>query len=129
MKTTQYKRAVVVVLFNQDKILGVTRKDNLTDWGLPGGKIEVGETPVEAAVREVKEETGLDIFCLQRVAYRMDGEYIVGTYIGQWKGEIDTQESGKVDWITFDELKSGSFGEYNTALEQTMKDAGMLWYK
>ena len=30
-------------------------------WGLPGGKLEVGETISQTAVREVKEETGLDI--------------------------------------------------------------------
>ena len=30
-------------------------------WGFPGGAIELGETPEEAAIREVKEETGLDV--------------------------------------------------------------------
>ena len=30
-------------------------------WAPPGGHMEFGESPVEAAVREVKEETGLDI--------------------------------------------------------------------
>ncbi len=30
-------------------------------WSLPGGAMEMGETAAEAAIREVKEETGLDI--------------------------------------------------------------------
>ena len=30
-------------------------------WGFPGGAIEIGETPEEAVVRELKEETGLDV--------------------------------------------------------------------
>ncbi len=32
-------------------------------WSLPGGMLEVGETVREAAIREAKEETGLDVEC------------------------------------------------------------------
>lgn len=30
-------------------------------WSVPGGRLEPGETPAQAAVREVREETGLDV--------------------------------------------------------------------
>lgn len=56
------KSAAFAIIFNenQTKILLVKRKD-VPLWTLPGGGIEVEETPAEAAIREVKEETGLNI--------------------------------------------------------------------
>ena len=37
------------------------RRADSKKWGFPGGAIELGETPQMAAIREVKEETGLDV--------------------------------------------------------------------
>ena len=42
-------------------------------WAFPGGRVEVGETPSETAVREVKEEVGLDI--------ELEGLFEVVTYL------------------------------------------------
>lgn len=36
-------------------------------WCMPGGGVEAGETPEQAAIREVKEETNLDIRLLDRI--------------------------------------------------------------
>ncbi|MBK5446770.1 MULTISPECIES: NUDIX hydrolase [unclassified Peribacillus] len=53
---------VYTLLFNEDtnKILVVLNKKNNT-WSLPGGAVEANETLKEAAIREVKEETGYDV--------------------------------------------------------------------
>jgi mutator protein MutT len=49
-----------IIIVNQGRILLGLRVDNKT-WGTPGGGVDDGETPMEAIVREVKEETNLDI--------------------------------------------------------------------
>lgn len=48
---------VYVIVRNGDKILFLKRKDGL--WELPGGGVEWGEEPEQAARRELREETGL----------------------------------------------------------------------
>jgi len=48
----------VIVLDERGRVL-LERRSDCSWWGLPGGQIEPGETIEEAAVREVKEETGL----------------------------------------------------------------------
>ena len=52
--------AFVAIFDNKDRILLSHRRD-LDIWNLPGGNLEKGELPTEAAVRETKEETGLKI--------------------------------------------------------------------
>ncbi|MEQ8389046.1 MAG: NUDIX hydrolase [Alphaproteobacteria bacterium] len=55
--------AVGVVVWRQDRVLLVRRNKppRAGDWSLPGGAQHPGETVREAAMREVREETGLDI--------------------------------------------------------------------
>lgn len=48
-------------------------------WAVPGGSIEPGETPEQAAKREVKEETGLDVRLLRPYAV-VDGVKAYGPY-------------------------------------------------
>ncbi|HEY9784386.1 MAG TPA: NUDIX hydrolase, partial [Candidatus Obscuribacterales bacterium] len=55
-------RVSVIVITEDKKILLVRhRKGNRQYWVLPGGRLEYGETFQECAVRELKEETGLEV--------------------------------------------------------------------
>ncbi|MDP2656414.1 MAG: NUDIX hydrolase [bacterium] len=49
-----------IIRDDQDRVLLVLRND-YDLWNLPGGGLEKGESPWEGVIREVKEETGLDI--------------------------------------------------------------------
>ena len=46
---------------NENGEILLQRRGDCNMWGLPGGTVELGETPQMAAIREVKEETGLDV--------------------------------------------------------------------
>lgn len=48
-------------VFNEKGEVLLQRRADSNKWGFPGGAIEIGETPQMAAVRELKEETGLDV--------------------------------------------------------------------
>jgi len=101
------------------QLLGVSRKDDHNDFGLPGGKVEDGESLYEGMVREVKEETGLDVLEAIPFFFREHKEKVAVVYlVTKYSGIIQTEEKGKVDWITFGELKNGSFGDYNLNLEK-----------
>lgn len=48
-------------IFNEKGEVLLQKRGNSNKWGFPGGAIEIGETPQMAAIREAKEETGLDV--------------------------------------------------------------------
>ncbi len=64
------RAAVAVIVIHEERILFGQRivADNDFEWQIPGGWIRNGETPEQAAKREVEEETGLKLVKLEFVA-------------------------------------------------------------
>ena len=60
-----------VYIFHEEKVL-LHRHAKLGKWLPPGGHIEPNETPPEAAMREAKEETGLDIEFIEQENLKID---------------------------------------------------------
>jgi 8-oxo-dGTP diphosphatase len=51
----------VVILLPGDRVVLVERRNPPPGWAIPGGFVDEGETVEAAAVREAREETGLDV--------------------------------------------------------------------
>ena len=76
-------------------------------WNGPGGKLEVGETPTENVIREVREETSLrviDPIGRGRIEFYMNGgetlDYLVHVFLAKrFSGTPKSSAEGKVRWF------------------------------
>ena len=104
--------AVNVAVIHENKIL-LTQRDDFETWVLPSGGVEDGESIAKAALRETKEETGLDVELIRLVGVysRISNMSPVHAILFTAKpvgGEIKCQEGETiaVEWFAFDELPS-----------------------
>ena len=112
------KAAVCVLLVKGNDFLAVSLKEDHSDLNLPGGKVERKETFLDCAVRETKEETGLDIYASELNFLHDDYEedwYVITYWTDKYAGDIYTEENHVVKWAPLEDLKnSKKWPKYNT---------------
>lgn len=105
-----YTLVASVVARTTDSVLLVKEgKENVQGtWNLPGGRVEEGEDPTETAVREIKEEVGVDVDLVGLVGVYLgqdafvDGPFLSIAYMGELSGEpraVSTDTVEAVEWV------------------------------
>ncbi|WP_280410099.1 NUDIX hydrolase [Nocardia brasiliensis] len=135
--------AVSAVVRDTDgRILMIHRTDN-GKYSIPGGGLEAGETVSDAVVREVKEETGIDVRVTDLVGIFSNPGHVIAYDDGEVRqefsicfraepigGELRTsRESSEVKWVAVADLSSLDIHpSISLRIEQGLKDSASPYF-
>lgn len=136
-QTTTPYIASYLIIEKDNKIVFVLRQN--TAWmngyyGLPAGKVEIGESFLQTAIREAKEETGVDVneedlefvhLSHRSLRKENNGEWVdVYFKVRDWKGKPHNAEPdlhGELSWFSIDKLPDNLIPSTRFALEEIKK--------
>lgn len=126
---------VAAVLINDSKILACRRASNKESagmWEFPGGKVEPGETEVDALRREIKEELGLSLGVLEFLNSEITKvgakEIQLSCYVSlqQVRGLPLSEDHDQVRWVNKDEALGLKWAEPDLPALKLLIDQGRL---
>jgi len=122
----------IALINNENEILLSKRpeKKHLSGfWEFPGGKVEEGETPEKALIREVKEELNIDINnkCIAPLSFSEfdynNFQLLLLLYIcRRWDGVPMSMENNKLEWVKPNMLRDYKMPPADDALIYCLQD-------
>ncbi len=97
---------------NDGNVLVQNRKKSWIGYAFPGGHVESGELIIDSTIREVKEETGLNVFNLELCGIKQwfkpeEGRNICFLYkTCCFSGELISTDEGENKWIKLSDIKN-----------------------
>ena len=125
-KANAIKPAAAVAIFNaKNEILMLHRADN-NRWTMPGGTLEFGESLIACAIREVREETGLDVSVKDIIGTYTDPNVLVAYSDGEVRQEFTVVYYAETcaDLVTVDAESNGyKWISLNEVMELALADS------
>lgn len=130
--TTTEQGIATAIITDAGRVLMIRRREREGKllWAFPGGGIEDGETPEQAAVRETSEEVGLEVKAIKPLGERVHPQtgrhmsYVACEVVGGEARVADEEELAEVAWIRLEEIPTyvpwGLFGPVQEYLDETL---------
>jgi 8-oxo-dGTP diphosphatase len=136
MQITDHKNLVIVASIalidanNQILIAKRPNKKHLSGfWEFPGGKVEKGESPEYALIREVKEELNIDInnkciapLTFSEFDYKKFHLLLLLYVCRRWEGEPMSMEKNEIKWVKANTLRQYKMPPADDSLIYSLQD-------
>lgn len=125
---------VAAIIKQDDKIFATQRGygEFKGGWEFPGGKIEAGETPEEALIREIKEELNVEIAVGEHIG-TVEYDYptfhlSMQCFMAEIKaGELFLNEHESAKWLTRDTMDSVNWLAADQGVVEKLKEDSSIW--
>jgi 8-oxo-dGTP pyrophosphatase MutT (NUDIX family) len=108
----EVKDAAICYVQQGNKILAVSRGLDAGNMNMPGGGIESGETPRDAAVRELYEETGIRASEIEPLFKKNLGDKSIYFFkVTKFSGKVRSSDEGIAAWVDPGALLRGQYSD------------------
>ena len=120
--------AVAVIINSKNEVLLALRPDEVHQgglWEFPGGKLEPDESPLEALLRECREELGIFVvsgYPLIKLKHEYDDRTVLLDVfvVDEYKGEASGQEGQQIEWVAANRLQHKEMPAADVAIIQAV---------
>lgn len=126
----KYEKSCGCIIIENNKVLVIKQTNGI--WGFPKGHVEGNETEIQTAMREIKEETNIDVkidetkrYVMNYVTDKGKNKDVVLFLAKQVGGELKKQEEEilEIEWLNYEEaLQKLSYDNTKELFKAVMKE-------
>jgi len=127
----QFTIAAFGIIFDKDNRILLGHRRDYDLWNLPGGTMEIGESPWECVKREIKEETGfeVEIVRLTGIYNKLEKNEVCFSFICKVTGGsfVINEEVDKIEYFDIKNIPKNTSQKQVERINDALKKGGLIY--